>query len=70
MILNMHRIGYGEGKLVGIRYGVVYMGFLGMEEEPDYEDWNFEGGLNYVILQLFILLTVFLQGQNESPILC
>ena len=38
MILNMHRIGYGEGKLVGIRYGVVYMGFLGMEEEPDYED--------------------------------
>ena len=46
------------------------MGFLGMEEEPDYEDWNFEGGLNYVILQLFILLTVFLQGLKESPIVC
>ena len=25
MILNMHRIGYGEGKLVGIRHGVVFM---------------------------------------------
>ena len=84
MTLNMHRIGYDEGKLVGIRYGVVFIGFLGLEEESDYTDWNFrsfwngkrkelcyfEGGLNYVILQLFILLTVFLQGQNESPILC
>ena len=37
----MHRIRYGEGKLVGIRYGVVLMGFLGLEEEPDYADWNF-----------------------------
>ena len=25
----MHRIGYGEGKVVGIGYGVVFMGFLG-----------------------------------------
>ena len=60
------------------------MGFLGMEEELDYANrnfrsfWNgkrkelryFEGGLNYVILQLFILLTVFLQGLKESPIVC
>ena len=38
MILNMLRIGYGEGKLVGIRYGVVFMGFLGLEEESDYTD--------------------------------
>ena len=32
--------------------------------------FEMERGKNYVILQLFILLTVFLQGQNESPILC
>ena len=39
MILNMHRIGYGEGKVVGIRHGVVFMNFLGLEdEEPDCAD--------------------------------